>query len=289
VTEPGPSPHPPGPSPRPPGPSPHPPGPTYYDRPAIKEPVWIWSVPAYFHAGGVTAGAALLAAATQHRADLAGFTTRCRWLAAGGAALSTAFLVHDLGRPARFLNMLRVFRPTSAMSMGSWTLAAGVGAPVLGTYTGVLLADTAVPVWQHTRHTLPPLFATSALASTTAALELLGLDGQAERITHRLGTGAKLAELAAATAVERDAAAAGPAVARPLHEGVSGQLWQASKVLTALSLLVSLLPLPRRTRQLLTGTLGTLAGLALRFGVFRAGFISARDPHATFAPQRAHH
>lgn len=293
--------------------------PTYYDRPAIKEPVWIWAVPAYFHAGGVTAGAALLAAVTraldgERHAEL---VAACRRIAAAGAVASTGLLIHDLGRPARFLNMLRVFRPTSAMSMGSWTLAAagaltgatatlaelgtersadaaGVAAaavaPMLGTYTGVLLGDTAVPVWHAARNELPALFGASALAGTAALLDLLAVgDDDTAQVVNRVGVAAAVADLAAGEAVERAAGGAGERVARPLHEGVSGTLWRLAKVLTALGLLLRLLPLPARWRRAvrrLSGVLGTAGGLALRFGVVHAGTASARDPRATFEPQR---
>ena len=292
--------------------------PTYYDQPAIKEPVWIWSVPAYFYTGGVAAGAALIGAVAQlvDRDGYDGVVRRCRLLAAAGTALGTAFLVHDLGRPTRFLNMLRVFRPTSAMSMGSWTLAAssgtaaaaatlpslgaprladaaglaaGVLAPPLGTYTAVLVSDTAVPVWQSTRRAMPALFGASALSSATDALDLLDLDEHEERLTRRIGIVAKTGELAAAVTVERAAEDVHERVARPLREGLSGGLWRAAKLATATSLVLSLLPVPKRLRSLrriLSALAGTVGALATRFAVFHAGTASARDPRATFEPQR---
>ncbi|MBW3664633.1 MAG: polysulfide reductase NrfD [Actinobacteria bacterium] len=281
---------------------------TYYDRPVIKEPVWIWSVPTYFHVGGVTAGAAMLGAVAQLAGGLDGLVRWSRRTAAVGSMLGTVLLIVDLGRPERFLNMLRVFRPTSAISVGSWTLAAtggtttasvvlpgalgnaaglasGALAPVLGTYTGVLLADTAVPVWRATQRSLPLLFGASALAGATSTLDLLPLSEQEHEVTHRLGVAAKVAELGATVAVERDADAV-EQVGRALHEGVAGDLWGAAKILTALSLLVSLLPLPKGWRRRLSGVLGTLGGLALRFGLFQAGRASSRDPRATFSQQR---
>src|SRR5207248_4160787 len=114
--------------------------------------------------------------------ELRGLVRRCRVIAAAGTALGTAFLIEDLGRPGRFLNMLRVFRPTSPLSVGSWILApstvlsgasavlpgpagdaAGLAAGALGgplaAYTGVLLTNTAVPVWQAPHRSIPPLFA----------------------------------------------------------------------------------------------------------------------------------
>ena len=296
-------------------------GPTYYGRPAMKEPVWIWSVPAYLFVGGVGAGASTVAGAAQvlDRERLDWLVTRGRWVSVAAGATGTAFLIHDLGRPSRFLNMLRVFRPSSAMSMGSWTLATFSGAattaavaplvfrnrfgrglgnlgglaatllgPVLGTYTGVLLADTAVPVWAHTRHELPRLFAASAVAGTADVLDLLGPDEASERVTRTLGTMGKAAELAAAQQFQQ-AADEHPEVGRVLHEGVSGDLWTTSTALTSASLALSSLPVPRslrRLRRIVSAVLGVAGGICLRFAVFRAGTASARDPQATFAPQR---
>src|SRR5438874_11336372 len=84
--------------------------PSYYDRPVLKEPVWKWYVPAYFYVGGAAGAAATLGAAAQlaDRRGLAGLIRRCRWIAAAGGAVGTGLLVVDLGRPERFLNMLRV-------------------------------------------------------------------------------------------------------------------------------------------------------------------------------------
>ena len=100
--------------------------PTYYDKPVIKPPVWIWAVPAYFYVGGVAGAAMALALAGQvfGGRKLRHFEERCRWIGAVGGGIGTALLIHDLGRPERFLFMLRVFRATSPMSIGSWVLAA---------------------------------------------------------------------------------------------------------------------------------------------------------------------
>lgn len=296
-------------------------GPTYYGRPAIKEPVWIWAVPAYLFTGGVGAGAATVAGVAQlvDRDGLDWLVTRGRWVAVGTGMLSTALLIHDLGRPARFLNMLRVFRPSSAMSMGSWTLASfaaastastaaplvfrnrfgralgnlgGVGAmllgPVLGTYTGVLLGDTVVPIWSHTRKELPLLFGASAVAGTADVLDLLGPDEASRTVTRRLATAGKSVEMGLAERFQH-VADEHPEVGRPLHEGVSGDLWKASKVLTGASLAASALPLPRALqgiRRVVSAVLGVVGALTMRFAIVKAGTASARDPQATFAPQR---
>src|SRR5438067_1276876 len=97
---------------------------TYYDLPLLKKPVWKWEVPAYFFVGGAAGASAVIALAAQAaRADRT-LVRDARWVAAAGAALSTPLLIADLGRPERFLNMLRVFKPRSPMSVGAWTLAA---------------------------------------------------------------------------------------------------------------------------------------------------------------------
>ena len=101
---------------------------TYYERPVLKEPVWIWAVPSYFHVGGAAGAASVLGAAAQAggREQLSGLIRNCRRMALASLVAGTGFLIMDLGRPARFLNMLRVFRPTSPMSVGSWVLAGSV-------------------------------------------------------------------------------------------------------------------------------------------------------------------
>jgi formate-dependent nitrite reductase membrane component NrfD len=291
---------------------------TYYDRPVLKEPVWIWAVPAYFYSGGVAGAAAVLGAAAQAAddGDLRDLVVRCRWVATAGGTLGTGFLIYDLGRPERFLNMLRVFRPTSPMSVGSWALAGAVplmagsailarrrgplrrlgdlagalagllGMPLTG-YTAVLLSNTAVPLWQETRRSLPAAFTASAMSGAASLLDLMDLDGRPERIVRRFGLVGKFAELAAMRAVESEADRT-ERVARPLHEGLGGALWRASKALTGASLLLSLLGRRRKARTA-AGILGTAGAIALRFAVFHAGKESARDPRATFQHQRSGH
>jgi formate-dependent nitrite reductase membrane component NrfD len=290
---------------------------TYYERPVIKEPTWIWSVPAYFYTGGAAGAAALLAAAAQvlDRDGLRGLIQRSRWIAALGAAAGAGLLVHDLGRPERFLNMLRVFRPSSPMSMGSWTLAAmapmaassavlagadGVlgtvgdvaglnaglaGMPLAG-YTAVLISNTAVPVWQATRRTTPPLFIASAVASAGSLLQMMKLNDSERRIVRRFAVAGALAELASSFALEREAGTV-ERVARPLHEGAGGALLKAAKALTGASLLLTVLPGASRLQRLAAGVLGTAGAIAVKFGIFEAGKASARDPRATFHQQRA--
>jgi formate-dependent nitrite reductase membrane component NrfD len=291
---------------------------TYYGKPAIKPPVWIWSVPAYFYVGGVAGAAMVLAFAGQifGGRKLKAFEERCRWIGAVGGGIGTAFLIHDLGRPERFLFMLRVFRPTSPMSLGSWILAAatplsagsalltfardplyrragelaGIGAGILGlplaTYTAVLISNTAVPVWQQGRRILPLLFGASSMAGLASVLDLMEVSEVERHVSTYFGTVGRIGELAAGVVLEREVARV-PQVAKSLHQGVASALWTAAKIATASSLAITLLPRQTRGKRIAAGVLGTFGALCLRFAIFHAGRASALDPRATFHQQRA--
>jgi polysulfide reductase-like protein len=169
--------------------------PTYYDLPLLKPPVWTWEVPLYFFVGGAAGASAMIGFAARVTGAKASLVRDARWIAAIGAAASAPLLITDLGRPKRFLYMLRVFKPQSAMSVGAWTLSgfgacatgavlgpralrdvAAAGSALLGlvmaTYTGVLLGATAIPAWNEHAATLPVHFAASALGSSVSLLEL---------------------------------------------------------------------------------------------------------------------
>lgn len=292
--------------------------PTYYDRPVLKEPVWIWSVPVYFYVGGTSGAAAILAAAAHGIAGESVRTVvdRSRWIAAAGGGLGTALLIYDLGRPERFLHMLRVFRPTSPMNIGSWLLSgasvftmgtavlaeaprpwrtlsdvSGYAAALFGmplaAYPAALLSNTAVPVWQHARRSLPMLFAGSSIAGCASLLELTDLPPRDRRIARTFGVLGKAAELASMAAVEREAART-PRAARPLRRGASGALWRTAGLLGAASLGLTLAGRSRKA-ELAAGLLGTAAALTVRIAVLQAGRSSARDPRASFEPQRHGH
>ncbi len=288
--------------------------PSYYGVPVLKQPVWMWTIAAYFYVGGMAGMSATLGSAAQlfGGREMQGLVTKTRWIATVGAGLSTYLLIDDLGRPERFLNMLRVFKLTSPMSMGSWILSAFSGAagaaavlpygpkvfrPLaapcgllaglmglpLAAYTGVLLVQTAVPLWKN------PLWSVFALCSGTAAassfLELLPLNVKEARTVELFGLAGKVGELILAKQLEDDAAGV-ERVAHPLHDGLTGLLWQGAKVLVVASAIVSLAPGHGRKKRIIAGALGTAAGVCVRFAYFFAGKRSARDPRATFEQQR---
>jgi formate-dependent nitrite reductase membrane component NrfD len=286
-------------------------GPTYYDRPVIKKSVWSWSIPLYYYVGGTAGGSAVLGAAATllGRDQFPRLTVRTRWIGAIGGVASGALLIYDLGRPSRFLNMLRVFRPTSPMNMGSWVLtgfscasglsavasgssgdAAAVGAGALGLvlsgYTGVLVANTVVPVWQRPHRTLPLLFLASAMSGAASLLNFFEWNQSEQRAVAVFGTLGQLADLGCGQFVEQQIASV-PEAVKPLRDGLSGFLWKAGKVLTAASVVLSLAPGSSSRRRRWTGCLGTAGALCLRFGIHYAGQRSAENPRATFHQQRA--
>lgn len=288
----------------------------YYGQPIVKPPVWTWEVPAYFFVGGLSGMAAVIAFAALLMGagpELASLCRSALWLAVLGAAASAGLLVLDLGRPARFLNMLRVLKPRSPMSVGAWTLTAfgaaatfaailaemrfggilgapraGVaallvvaagGAAVLGallaTYTGVLLAASAIPTWFAHRKLLPAHFGVASLGSAAALLELLGYRLGA---LHLLGFAAAALEIALALVVELGH---GGGEDRAVRQGRSGAMVRAGAALAGpLSLLA------RLAGWVPAAALAFLAGAALsRFGWVEAGRASARDPRATLVAQ----
>lgn len=286
--------------------------PTYYGRPMLNESVWSWAIPAYYFVGGLAGSALVLAAAAQIRRSRAKerLIRRCRWICVIGAGVSAALLVYDLGRPSRFLNMLRVFRPTSPMNMGAWILMgtggyssaalllrrrpgllgmlgeifgyiSGVFGLGLASYTGVLVANTAIPVWQESRRMLPILFSAAAMSSLGSVFAMCVEDEEERGIAKPFGMAGQAAELVAGVLMEKQASAV-PRVGRPYRRGVSGFLWRTAQVLTAASLFFGC-----RRRRVAAGALGVAGTLLLRIAVERAGTESARDARASFHLQRA--
>ena len=188
---------------------------SYHDLPLLKRPVWTWEIPAYFFVGGAAGATAVVGLAARISGADERLIRDARWIAAIGANLSAPLLISDLGRPERFLYMLRVFKPQSPMSVGAWLLAAfgatatatlilrgtarevsaaasalsGVG---MATYTGVLIGATSIPAWAKHAGNLPIHFAASALGS---AVSLLELRGHRQKALNSLGIAAAVMEL----------------------------------------------------------------------------------------------
>ena len=282
---------------------------SYYGRPVLKEPVWQREIPWYLFTGGLGGGSAVLSIV----ARVAGnerLARRSIYIGAASDAVSPLLLISDLGRPERFLNMLRVFKVTSPMSVGSWILAvssaasslsaflnairrlrrisdgaravaAGSGAP-LAVYTATLISDTAIPVWHEARRELPFLFGSSALASAGAAAAIAVPPGEAGP-ARRLAIGGAVVENAVMVRMERRLGMIG----EPYKQGESGKYAKLAKACT-LGGAGLLAAAGRRNRAAAVGGAAlVLAGeVALRWSVFKAGFQSARDPKYTVVPQR---
>lgn len=295
--------------------APHPDEPGYYGQPVVKPPVWTWEIPTYFFVGGLAGMSGVVAAAARFIAGDLALSVAALWIAAVGAVVSALLLISDLGRSSRFLNMLRVFKLRSPMSVGAWTLAlfggasvaalvlssiqsqlaasgggggavtvlatisslaAAVLGSVLGTYTGVLIGATAIPAWFRHRVLLPAHFGIAGLGSSVALLQLLGYHRPALLAIALAASGAEC--LVGATV---EFSRHGPAD-RAVREGGSGALLRLGGLLagpTAFVLwLLGILPV---------GSAAFLLGaLVSRFGWLAAGRASARDPEATFSAQR---
>jgi formate-dependent nitrite reductase membrane component NrfD len=292
---------------------------SYYGRQILKTPVWNWMIAAYLFSGGLSAGSAMLAAG----ADLTG-RAELRRVSRLGALVSLAasmyFLVGDLGRPERFHHMLRVAKPSSPMSMGTWILGAfgpGAGlaamaelmpanfrrtwvgrllgwaarpagleaaavAPGVASYTAVLLSQTAVPAWHEAHPYLPFVFTGSAAASGGGLGMLLAPLDESGPARRMAVAGAAL-EVAASRTMERRLGL----VAEAYTTGRSHRLRQASEWLTVGGAVGACVASRRRWAVAASGA-ALLAGSALqRFGVFEAGVASTNDPKYVVVPQRA--
>ncbi|AEV86639.1 polysulfide reductase [Actinoplanes sp. SE50] len=284
---------------------------SYYGRPIVRPAVWRHDIAAYLFTGGLAAGSAMLAAGGDATGRPA-LRRAGRATALGALVASTYFLVNDLGRPERFHHMLRVAKPTSPMSMGTWILsafgaAAGVAAaaevaprvpglrqlgtagqygaaavaPALATYTAVLLADTATPSWHAAYPELPVIFAGSALASGAGV-------GLIAAPTEQAGPARRMAALGAALELygaHRIGTAKG-ILSEPYAVGRPGRLLRAGRVLTAAGAVGAVLGRRSRVVSALSGLSLLAASVATRFGIFEGGVASAKDPKYTVVPQR---
>jgi formate-dependent nitrite reductase membrane component NrfD len=297
----------------------------YYGNPLLKQPVWTWQVPLYFFLGGVAGGAANIALVAHALGKDPALVRAALWVALLGAVVSSPLLIADLGRRSRFLNMLRVFKLQSPMSVGAWTLAVfssavglavvceeiilrgyalggytlpgytadlllplrwiaeGAGALtglVLLSYTSVLLAVTAIPVWSENRQLLPVHFVASALGASAGVLELLSFMNPA---TNGMALVAAVVETCVAVWIE----IRGRAVDAPLREGRVGWLIRVAGTLTG--------PLPLVLRIFFVHAFGIrqvasvsfiLGALLSRYSWIEAGHVSSHDSKILFDLQR---
>jgi hypothetical protein len=292
---------------------------SYYGRPVLKPPAWKDDIAYYFFLGGLAACSSGLAAG----ADLTGRPRLRRGTRVGalGALLGGAyFLVHDLGRPARFHHMLRVAKPTSPMSVGTWVLSAygvpmGVAAidellpgplrrsplgrlvgalsrpaglaaaaiaPAVASYTAVLCSQTAVPAWHEAHEELPFIFTASAAASA-GGLGMIVAPVTEAAPARRLATYGAIVELAASRRLE----ARMGLLAEPYLTGQAHRYLQRASTLTAAGTLGGLL-LGRRSRlaAVASGVALLAGGFYERLGILHAGVQSTKDPKYVVQPQR---
>ncbi|MFB3916380.1 MAG: NrfD/PsrC family molybdoenzyme membrane anchor subunit [Terriglobales bacterium] len=284
----------------------------YYGIHLLKEPQWTPEIPMYFFVGGAAGSAAVIGAVCDWFGKDPELASHARWVAFGGAMVSSGLLISDLGRPSRFINMLRVFKVQSPMSMGAWTLAAfgatsaanlfakaaerrfGGGFPIriignvgqlfsalfglpFHNYTGVLIGATAIPVWNKNIDTLPIHFGMSGVQAGTSVLELMGHSDS--RALNILGIGSAVYESLEGLNLE---SRKDPAL-KPLKRGASGWVTRVGGVMSGpLPLVLRLIAGSsgsERSRMLRrwAAVSGIAGSLLTRYGWVRAGHASARD------------
>jgi hypothetical protein len=283
---------------------------SYYGRPIVKEPTWTWEIPTYFFTGGLAGGSAGLAYLSELRGNEV--LARRAWASAmAGLAISPGLLISDLGKPLRFINMLRMFKVTSPMSVGSWVLmgsgattalaaaeswiglfprlgraakpaAAFLGLP-LSTYTAALIANTAVPVWHDARRELPFMFAAGAALSAAGA-GLITTPVQHAAPARRLALGAAAVELASSFLMEKRLGEIGEPYSTPPASRLKRI---AATCVSAGAAVVAARAGRSRAAALAGGTLMLAGALSARWNVYKAGFESAADPKYVIGPQRA--
>jgi Polysulphide reductase, NrfD len=284
----------------------------YYQIPLLKQPPWTWEIPLYFFVGGAAGAAAVIGAIGDYTGADRELVRHARWIAAAGSVISPALLISDLGRPERFLAMLRVFKPQSPMSVGVWTLVGfstgsiaaafaghlrdryGPSLPVrvlenagqaaslafglpFSNYTGVLIGATVVPVWNRNVDNLPLHFGASGLGAAVGLLELLG--HRKSRALQALGLGAAIFETLEGLRIE----SRGHSYLDPLKRGPSGWITRTGGALSgpvpALLRGVSAFANPERSQSLRkwASWSSVIGSLVTRIGWVYAGRVSARD------------
>jgi formate-dependent nitrite reductase membrane component NrfD len=282
---------------------------SYYGRPVLKQPVWEeLEIAGYFFLGGLAGASSVLAAFAQLTGNRE-LARASKVAAAGAIGLSTVALIKDLGRPARFANMLRVFKPSSPMSVGTWlisgfapcaaaaaasavtgrlpragalaTMGAAVFGPGVASYTAALVSDTAIPAWHEAHREMPYLFVGSA-AAAAGGFGMLAVPTEHAGPAIRFAVLGGLTELTAKSLLLRRLGETG----EPYQTGHAGQLMDAAELLIAAGLAGAVLAGRSRVATAVSGVALMAASAATRFGVFEAGQASALDPKYTVRPQR---
>jgi len=295
---------------------------SYYGRPVVKPVPWGPGIAGYLFLGGVAGGSALLAAGAQ-LTGRALLRRNCRLAALAAVGLGAAALVEDLGRPERFLNMLRVIKVTSPMSLGSWILSAfGAGAGVaaaaevdrmtgerlpLGPLRGVLhfaegpagleaaafgpllAVYTAVLLADTSTPTWNdargelPFVFVSSASLAAAGLAMITTPVAEAAPARKLAVLGVIGDLAATQVMHKRM---DPVAAEPLSEGRPGALLRLSEGLATAGGLVTLLGGRRRPVAAAAGVALLAASALTRFGIYEAGIRSAKDPRYTIEPQK---
>jgi formate-dependent nitrite reductase membrane component NrfD len=276
----------------------------YYGKPIVEAHVWKDYIGWYFFTGGL-AGASSTIAAVAELADRPVLARHARRAALIGLLPSPGLLIADLGRPGRFAYMLRLVKPTSPMSVGSWLLAgyspfalgsalldecgraprlrrattvlAGCLGPAIATYTGVLVADTATPVWHEARRELPALFASSAAASAGAVTTMLSaVSGRPDRSASRVATVGALSEVAVGVVMRRRLGD----LDTYRSDAAARRLDRASRSLSLGGATLLVVGRKRRLGSCLGGLAISAGSVCERLAVLRAGTASANDPRS---------
>lgn len=292
---------------------------SYYGRNIVKPAPWKSEIPTYLYLGGLTAGSALVAAGGEMtgRTELQRNSRLIALVALGG---STGALIKDLGKPSRFLNMLRTVKLTSPMSIGSWILTgfggftaaaafsevmreilpadvpgaafwpvgdrlasigAGAFAAPLAAYTSVLLSDTATPTWHGAYRQMPFVFVGSALAAAGGAA-MIATDPSQTVPARRMAIGGAVLEYGAFALMERSLGVC----AEPLHDEQPARYLRTATTLNLGGAALTAVAGGRRPVAVAAGLALNVGSALTRFGIFEAGMISARDPKYTVLPQR---
>ena len=284
-------------------------GTSYHGQPVIKEPIWTWEIPMYFFTGGMAGASAGLAYLSGVRGNEV--LARRAWTGAlAGVSVSPLFLISDLGRPTRFMNMFRMFKVTSPMSVGSWILGASgatttlaaahawtgwfprsarlarPAAALLGlplcTYTAALVANTAVAVWHDARRLLPFVFGSGAALSAGAAATIAAPPEHAAP-ARRLALASAALELGLTEIMKKRLGEHGEVYG----QGTASKFSHLSQALIlGGSALLAGRGSSSRAAAVAGGALLGAGALSARWTIFKAGFQSAADPKYVVGPQR---